>query len=61
MPWNQIFKIGLEMSHFVFKNQIIKFEPIWNRLEASLESLQKIHVKYTLVCPRNINKDMRIR
>ena len=23
----------------------MKFEPIWNQLEASLESLQKIHVK----------------
>ena len=46
-PGTKFMKFGLKYSNLHFKKyKIIKFEPTWDWLEPSLESLQRIHVKY---------------
>ena len=48
-PGTKFMKFGLKCSNLHFKkNKTIKFEPTWVWLEPSLESLQRIHVKYIL-------------
>ena len=45
-PGTKFMKFGLKYSNSHFKKyKIIKFEPTWDWLEPSLESLQRIHVK----------------
>ena len=43
-------KFGLKCSNLHFKkNKTIKFEPTWDWLEPSLESLQRIHVNKEII------------
>ena len=45
-PGTKFMKFGQKCSNFhIKKNKTIKFEPTWDWLEPSLESLQRIHVK----------------
>ena len=47
MPINQIFKIGLEMSHFTFKNKINKYHS--NQYEIDLSLLLNPYRKFMLM------------
>ena len=50
-PGTKLMKFGLKCSNLHFKkNKTIKFEPTWDWLEPSLESLQRIHVNSKIWC-----------